>query len=152
MKDLVNNWSRYCLNRSLGLLLIRVGVGLVFFMHGWNKVNNLSGVEQMFVGFGLGSGTGIFIAWLEVLGGLALIFGLFTRVFAVAFGIEMLVAIFLTGGIAKGYRPHELELFLMLVSFGLALTGSGMYSTYKMECNHCGGLLCKGEKGTCPAF
>ena len=134
------------MNRSLGLVLFRVAVGLVFLMHGWSKVNNLPMVEGMFVGFGLGSGTGIFIAYLEVLGGLALILGIFTRVFGVIFGIEMLVAIFLTGGIAKGYKPHELELILMLLSFGIALTGSGKYSLYAKECQDCGGIMCNLHK------
>ncbi|MDB5238223.1 MAG: hypothetical protein JWM46_493, partial [Candidatus Kaiserbacteria bacterium] len=26
-------------NRAIGLLLIRVAVGLVFFMHGWSKIH-----------------------------------------------------------------------------------------------------------------
>jgi putative oxidoreductase len=148
MKEMINSWSRWGKNRSLGLLCIRAGAGIVFFAHGWSKIHGLAGVEGMFIGFGLPGATGIFIAWLEVLGGLALILGIFTRVFAVAFAIEMLVAIFLTGGLAKGYKPHELELFLMLISLGIALTGSGHYSLYAMECHHCGGMLCKGEN--CP--
>ena len=142
MKDLLNLWSRYCLDRSLGLVLIRVAVGLVFLMHGWSKVNNIPGVEGMMGNFGLPHGTGFFIAWLEVVGGIALMSGIFTRVFGVVFGIQMLVAIFLTGGIAKGYKPHELEIVLMLLSFGIALTGSGKYSLYKKECDDCGGIVC----------
>ena len=142
----MNLWSRYCLNRNLGLVLIRVAVGMVFFAHGWSKVNNLSMVEGMFVGFGLGGGTGIFIAYLEVIGGLALILGVLTRVFGVIFGIEMLVAVFLTGFGRGLYKPHELELVLMLLSFGVALTGSGKYSLYKMECDDCGGIICDVHK------
>jgi len=146
MKKYINAMSRFCLNRSLGFVFIRVAVGLVFFMHGWNKVNNLSMVEGMFVHFGLGGGMGIFIAWLEVLGGLSLILGLLTRVFGVIFGIEMLVAIFLTGFGRGLYQPHELEIVLMLLSFGLALAGSGRYSLLKMECDDCGGMLCDGAE------
>ena len=145
MKPSLNRLSRFTRNRSLGLLLIRVATGLVFFMHGWMKVNNLSGVEGMFAGMGLTGGTGIFIAWLETIGGIALILGVLTRVFGVIFGIEMLVAIFLTGGLGKGYAPHELEIFLMLVSFGIALAGSGSYSLWKMECDLCGGMLCRAD-------
>jgi len=142
MKDVLNLWSRYCLNRNLGLVLFRVAVGMVFLAHGWGKVNSLPMVEGMFAGMGLGAGTGIFIAYLEVIGGLALILGVFTRVFGVIFGIEMLVAVFLTG-FGKGlYKPHELELVLMLLSFGIALTGSGKYSLYAKECQDCGGIVC----------
>lgn len=148
MFNTLNGWAVKFRNRALGLLFIRVGVGLVFLMHGWMKINNLGMVEGMFVHFGLGGPVGIFIAWLEVIGGLALILGVFTRFFGVAFGIEMLVAIFLTGGVANGYQPHELELFLMLVSFGVALSGSGRYSVYPFECHHCGAMIC-GDKN-CP--
>jgi len=96
-------------------------------------------------------GTAFFIAYLETLGGLALILGIFPRAFALAFGIEMLVAILVTGGPARGYRPHELELFLMFMSLGILFAGSGRYSLWSMECHHCGGMTCKGQKGECPA-
>jgi hypothetical protein len=42
-----------------------------------------------------------------------------------------------------------MEFVLMLISFGIALTGSGKYSIYQMSCKHCGGMLCNGEAGTC---
>ena len=145
MKELINRASRFCYRPSLGLLLIRIAVGLVFFMHGWQKIHGIPMVEGMFVHFGMPAATGDFIAWLEVIGGAALILGVLTRIFAVAFGIEMVVAFFLTGGFHSGYRPHELEIFLMLVSFGLALAGSGMYSLYKMHCHNCGGMFCEGD-------
>ena len=149
MRTAVNNISRVCHNRSLGLLLFRVATGLVFLMHGWQKVNNINMVGGMMVGFGLPFWVGIFIAYLEVVGGIGLILGAATRFFGVVFGIEMLVAIFLTGGISTGYHAHEFELVLMLLSFGIALTGSGVYSLYKMECDDCGGMLCNPENPDC---
>jgi putative oxidoreductase len=87
---------------------------------------------------------GPFISWLEVVGGLMLIFGILTRVAAAALGIEMIFAIFLTG-IGKGFGPHELEILLMAGSLGIALLGSGKFALYKMECDNCAGMLCKGE-------
>jgi putative oxidoreductase len=149
LKHHINRMSRFTMNRSLGLLLIRVAAGIVFLAHGWMKINNIGMVEGMFVHFGLGGPVGIFIAWLEVIGGLALILGVLTRIFAVAFGIEMLVAVFIGGGISRGYQPHELEIFLMLVSFGIALAGSGVYSLWRMECDFCGGMLCRAD-ADCP--
>lgn len=151
MKDMINRMSRFCHHKAFGLLLIRIAVGMVFLAHGWAKVNNLPGVEGMFANaFGLPSWVALFIAYLEVIGGVALMLGVLTRAFGVIFGIEMLVAYFLTGGFGTGYKPHELELVLMLLSFGLALTGSGTWSLYKMECDHCAGMCCKGGEG-CPA-
>ncbi|MBA3789390.1 DoxX family protein [Patescibacteria group bacterium] len=145
MITVINRASRFFYNRSFGLLLIRVAIGVLFFTHGLSKVQSLSMVSAMFVHFGFFPWIGFLIAWLEVIGGLALILGVATRVFAVLFGIEMLVATLLIGF----SRGLGIEFTLMLVSFGLALTGSGRFSIFKMECNECGGLLCDGRTGVC---
>ena len=133
-------------SRALGLLLTRVAVGIVFLAHGWGKIHNVSGVEGMMVGFGLPMATGAFIAWLEVIGGIAMIVGVLTRLFGLLFAIEMLVAIFLTGGVANGYKPHDLELFLMLVSLGVAHSGSGRYSLWAFENHMHNGQHCQDGK------
>jgi len=119
--------------KSLGLLLIRVGAGLVFFMHGTGKLMNMAGTTNMFVHMGFPGWVAPLIALLETVGGLALILGIFTRVFAVLLGIEMLVAIFATGFTRGGWQQHELEAFLMAVSFGLVYTGSGKLSLWHWD-------------------
>ena len=142
MISIVNRVTRHSYNRSAGLLLIRLALGLLFFTHGLMKVQALSMVAQEFAHFGFFPWVGYFIAWLEVIGGLALVLGVATRLFALLFGIEMLVATFLIGfggGIS-------VELVLALVSFGLMFLGSGNYSVFKMECKKCGAMLCMGNK------
>lgn len=148
MKVLVNKTSRFFYNPAFGLLLIRVAAGLIFLTHGWMKIQNLSQTALMLSHFGLVAPIAYFISWLEVIGGLALILGIATRFFGVVFGIEMLVATLLVGF----GRGLGLELVLALISFGIALTGSGKYSVYRMECKHCGGMMCNGEAGTCTVF
>ena len=143
MRDHINNLSRFCYRPSLGLLLVRFTTGLVFLMHGWQKIHSLAMVTGMMMSFGMPAWVGPFIAYLEVIGGLALIFGVLPRVFGVLFGVEMLVAIFLTG-LGRGYHAHELEIILMLLSFAIALMGSGKYAVCKIECGRCGGMLCEG--------
>ncbi len=107
-------------------------------------------IEQMFVGFGLPAATAYFIAGLEIVGGLALILGVLTRVFGLLFGVQMLVAIFLTG-FSKGlYKPHELEILLMLLSFGIMLVGSGKFALWSGECPRCGAYMCKLGPAGCP--
>ena len=133
--------------RSLGLLLLRVGVGLVFFWHGFNKVLTLGLTESFFMHLGLPAWVAIAIAWLELVGGLAIVLGLMTRLFAFLFGIEMLVALFLTG-ITRGWQQHELELLLMATSFALVYMGSGRISLWRMECQYCGAFACRLED--CP--
>jgi uncharacterized membrane protein YphA (DoxX/SURF4 family) len=130
---MIRHINRQLYERNLGLLLIRIGTGLVFFMHGVMKLQSIDMINKFFVHLGLPAPVALCIAVLEVVGGLALILGIFTRVFAVLFGIEMLVAIFLTGGIAKGWTGHELEAYLMAVSFGLVYTGSGKLSLWHWD-------------------
>ena len=150
MKNTINSLSRFWYQRSLGLLLIRVATGFIFLEHGWSKIHNVGMVSGMMVHMGVVAPSffGPFISWLEVLGGLMMIFGILTRPVAVALGIEMLFAIFLTG-FGHGLGAHDLELMLMASSFGIALAGSGRFSLYRMECAHCAGMLCKGGED-CP--
>ena len=81
--------SRFFYQPSFGLLIVRVATAYIFLEHGLSKVTNVDMPMGMMLHFGWPAWTGFFIAWLEVIGGLALIGGIYTRVFAVAFGIEM---------------------------------------------------------------
>ena len=148
MKKIVNATSRHFYNPDLGLLLIRVSAGLIFLTHGWQKIQSLDQTVMFFGQLGLSAPLVYFISWLEVIGGLAFILGVATRLFGVAFGIEMLVATMLLG-LGRGI---SVDLVLALVSFGIALTGSGKYAVYRMECKHCAGMLCNGAAGTCTIF
>jgi uncharacterized membrane protein YphA (DoxX/SURF4 family) len=131
MQHSIEKMSAFCFRPALGLLLVRLATGYVFLMHGYAKVTNLAMVTGMMTHFGLPAWLGIFVAWLEVIGGVALILGIATRAFAVALGIEMVVAIFLTG-FSRGFSPHEFEMVLALNSFALALAGSGKYRLLKL--------------------
>jgi uncharacterized membrane protein YphA (DoxX/SURF4 family) len=129
MNSLEATITRVFHNHSFGVFLIRVALGLLFFTHGLMKVQQLSMAEAMFVHFGFFPWVGFFIAWLEVIGGLALVLGIATRFFGLVFGIEMLVATFLIG-FAQGI---SIELLLCLVSFSLMFIGSGRLSVYKFK-------------------
>jgi len=71
------------------------------------------------------------IMFLETVGGVCLIIGLFTRFFAAALAIEMLVAILFVH-FAKGYAAsgggYEYVLLIGAVCFVIALRGGGPYS------------------------
>ena len=141
MISIVNRVSRFLYNRSFGLLLLRLGLGILFFTHGLMKVQELSLVAQMFAHFGFFPWVGYCIAWLEVIGGVALILGVATRLFAFLFGIEMLVATLLIG-FAHGFG---VEPVLVFTSFALMFLGSGRYSIYKADCDSCGAIVCDGK-------
>src|SRR5580704_7656770 len=97
MKDVVNQVSRFFYQPSLGLLIIRLALGLLFFTHGLMKVEELSAIAAFFAHLGFFPWVGFFIAWLELIGGVALVLGVATRLFAALFGIEMLVATIIVG-------------------------------------------------------
>jgi uncharacterized membrane protein YphA (DoxX/SURF4 family) len=144
--DLANSVSRFFYQQSAGMFVLRLATGSVFIAHGAMKLQDPSQMAGFFAGMGLVPGLQWvwFVALLEVIGGGALILGIATRFFGSLLAIEMLVAILLTG-LGRGLRAHELELILAAASLAVALSGSGRWSVYKMECESCGGIFCDGN-------
>ncbi|MBI5421107.1 MAG: DoxX family protein [Parcubacteria group bacterium] len=110
--------------------LLRVVVGLIFFMHGVPKMKDVKGTAKMFdsMGFRPGYLWGTFIALLEVVGGFALIFGFLSQFFAFFFAIQMGVVIFTVKrkmGLVNGY---ELDLLLLAACLVIFTRGSGILS------------------------
>lgn len=87
------------LNTAVGLLVLRAGVGLVFFLHGWQKLfgDNISFFREMLTmaGWSLPEGVLWVVAIVETLGGIALLVGLFARLASLTLALEMLVAVIL---------------------------------------------------------
>jgi putative oxidoreductase len=110
---------------GLGLLALRIAVGIVFIYQGYGK---LLGHPEMALGMFTGLGFPMplfwtyFVGMAEVVGGLMVLFGIFTRVAASWLAIVMVVAMATAhrGGPFTGY-------FLPLVILGscLALVGVG---------------------------
>ena len=75
------------------------------------------------------------IIFLELVGGICLIIGLFTRFFAAALAIEMLIALLvvhLPRGYAAGGGGYEYVLLIGAVCFLIAIRGGGPYSVDRM--------------------
>lgn len=125
--------------QNIAPLLLRLGVGLTFFFAGLGKVvGGTAGVAGFFgsLGIPLPMIMGPFISYLELLGGIALIVGLFTRVFGILFVCNMLVAIALvklgafTGAasLPEGWNEIRIEVMLLVASAALAILGPGRLS------------------------
>jgi putative oxidoreductase len=124
---------------DLGLLLIRLVIGLTYAGHGAQKLfgwfggYGLKGTGGWMDSIGLRPGVtmALFAGLGELVGGLLFAAGVWMPVAAVLFVIPMLVAIIKVHG-NNGYwvtqNGFEYNLALIAVSVGLALTGAGSYT------------------------
>jgi len=78
-----------------GPLLARIVVGEVFLSSGWIKLHNLPQMVERFAGWGIPFPEVMtpFASAVELVGGLLLLLGLFTRLAAVPLAVVMVVAI-----------------------------------------------------------
>lgn len=116
---------------DLGLFLVRFGLGLVFAIHGWAKFSALGGTVGFFGSLGLPAAAAYLVSAIELVGGVALILGLFARWAALGVAAVMvgaMVLLKLKAGFLGGY---EFDLMLFLAALGIALAGSGKYALKK---------------------
>lgn len=120
--------------QAMGIALVRFVVGLVFLVHGSQKlfIYGLGGVTGAFAHMGIPAPavSAVIVTLVEFLGGIALILGLFTRWAAVLLAIEMLGAIVFVHGRNGFFLPSGFEyaLTLLVTNVGLALAGAGAWA------------------------
>jgi putative oxidoreductase len=117
--------------QPLGLLALRLALGLIFFSHGYPKLAHQGGgMQGFFIQHGL-PGYFVYISGvLEVFGGMLLVLGLFTRGAALLLAIEMGVAIWKVHS-SGGYlavHNYEFPMAAMTACIALATVGAGMIS------------------------
>lgn len=117
--------------QPVGLLLLRLTLGMIFFTHGYPKLaHSGAGMQGFFVQHGL-PGYFVYVAGVvEVFGGILLVLGLFTRGAALLLAIEMGVAIWKvhSGGGYLAVHNYEFPLALLAASLALATVGAGRLS------------------------
>lgn len=113
---------------KFGPLPIRILVGAVLIAHGLPKFYDMRGTQGFFGNLGLPGELAIAIAILEVIGGLAIIIGILTRITAGLVVLEM-IGITLHVKISKGFvGGYELDLLIMAICVTLFVTGPGRIS------------------------
>ena len=122
---------------SYGPLLVRWFLGIAFVVAGVMKFLDLNGTMQGFsMWFGsMGPSLAVFVAAVELIAGLALLLGVWTRVAALLLSVVMLVAVVITWHIdSKGLfgtlaqifvmGPSAVPLLYLVMSIALTLRGA----------------------------
>jgi putative oxidoreductase len=124
--------------QSLGLAILRVVVGIIFTVHGYQKlfIMGISNVQGFFAQahVPLPMASAPLVAGLEFFGGLALIIGLLTRLVALGLVIDMLGAIMFVHFVNGFFLPtgYEFALSLCIASLALVVGGAGSPSVDEM--------------------
>jgi putative oxidoreductase len=122
-------------SQACGLTVLRVVVGVVFFMHGYQKLFKMGfhGVAGMFghMGIPLPMVFAVIVTLVEFVGGILLIAGVAVRISAALLAVDIAVALL------KVHLPHgffaqtggiELPLTLLGAAVCLAIAGGGALS------------------------
>ncbi|MDE3839168.1 oxidoreductase [Bacillus methanolicus] len=124
---------------NLGVLIIRLVIGLTFMGHGAQKLfgwfggHGLKGTGGFFESIGIKPGyqMALLAGLAEFLGGALFALGLFTPLAAALIAGTMLVAIVKVHG-SNGFwaaqNGYEFNLVLLAAAIGVALIGAGSYS------------------------
>ena len=113
---------------SFLLLLIRLFFGILFFMHGLDKLTNFNELSLTYPSvLGFGSYTTLMVAiFCEFACSMFLLVGLMTRIILIPMVLSMSVAFF---DIHDGMMPEgELSLIYLVIFLGLFIAGPGRYS------------------------
>ncbi|RCW50401.1 DoxX family protein [Paenibacillus prosopidis] len=114
---------------EIGALLLRVALGLLFFVHGLDKFQGgIGNTAGWFQSIGLPGFAAYLVAFIELVGGIALVVGLGTRIVSGLFVLIMLGAIIKVKFAAGFLGGFELDLALMVMALYLVINGSMMLS------------------------
>jgi putative oxidoreductase len=125
--------------RDAGLLILRIGLGAAFMVHGLPK---LTGGPKLWAGLGKSMGHigidflpefwGFMAALTEGIGGVLLVLGAFYRPVCLLLTFTMFVATLTVAAVKKpDFESYSNPLKLAVVFFGLAFIGPGRFSIDK---------------------
>lgn len=118
--------------RPLGLLVLRLGIGLIFLLTGYDKL--FASPAKWLVWFsqhGFPSYFAYIAGSLEFFGGILLVLGLLTRIVGLLLAVQMAIAVGRVSLPHAGFYHvdgYGLPLMLCVACFALATVGAGLFS------------------------
>jgi putative oxidoreductase len=119
---------------EVGIVILRVVLGLIFFVHGLSKFQGgITNTVGFFDSIGIPGFMAYVIALIELIGGIALVLGIGTQIVSVLFAVIMLGAIFTVklpaGLLGNGQMAgYELELALLAMSIYFVFANKSAFS------------------------
>ena len=123
---------------EIGNLILRVIIGLTFFIHGFVKFQgDIANTVLYFDSLGIPGWTAYVVALIELVGGIAFILGFGTRIVAGLFTFIMIGAIFTAklplGFLGNGQMAgYELDLILLAASLYFVFANQSRLSVEQM--------------------
>ncbi|MBS4179584.1 DoxX family protein [Lederbergia citrea] len=118
---------------ELSLLILRLVLGITFLVHGIAKFQmGLGNVAGWFESIGIMGFLGYVVAFIELIGGIALILGFGTKIISTLIAFVMIGAIF-TAKLSAGFMGseaagYELDLALLSMAVVLLISGSRLFA------------------------
>jgi putative oxidoreductase len=114
------------------LLLLRIAAGIIFIAHGWQKISSPEAFQAFFASLGLPAFFVYLVGYVEFIGGILLVIGLWTSIAATVLAVIIAVALFYVKGGALfrtfNVPVFEIDLALLAITVAIALKGSGAYA------------------------
>jgi putative oxidoreductase len=122
---------------NLGLVVLRLGLGIIFVAHGGQKMLGIWGgngwratLEGFQEGLGIPQWLGAVAIITEFFGGIAVIIGALTRLASLGLAVTMVVAMVKVHWAGGFFLPEGIEfnVALLAMSLALVLTGGGAWA------------------------
>lgn len=120
-------------NSDVAALILRVVFAVLFFHAGWEKLGHLQGFVDSFATLGFTSFEAYLVLWVELVGGVFLLFGFLHKPTCVAFAIMMAVAVWSLPPNANDlFWGHDYQFIILAAMVALYFTGAGRFSAGRL--------------------
>lgn len=114
---------------ELGTLLLRVILGIVFLAHGISKFQGgIGNIAGWFESIGIPGFLAYAVGTIELVGGIALILGIGTKVVSLLFALIMVGAIVTVNFSAGFLEGYMLDVVLFVIALHIMMNGSTLLS------------------------